>query len=147
MTESLHILLHKNISDPFRLILSLRPLSSLPPHLPGVFIHGRHLGNVSHLSWRGVNAVLVVFIAVTGSKDEEQSSRDISKKSRWEVFENHRRNDVACTWQLCVGASQAQYSSATLWPRVFARSALIISQWNNNNLKKMMQPYNDEESG
>lgn len=70
------------------------------PSPPGVFIHGDRLGNVSHLSRRGVNALLVVFIAVTRSKDE---ARDISKKSHLEIFEKplllRRRVATLCTGQ------------------------------------------------
>lgn len=108
VTESLYILLHMHISDPFRLTLCDPHRPPILPSPPGVFIHGDHLGNASHLSRRGVSAVLVVFIAVTRSKDEAQSSRDISKKSRSEIFENHCCYDTACAWQLCVWASQAQ---------------------------------------
>lgn len=119
VTESLYISPHMHISDPFRLTLC-----DPPPPPPGVFIHGDRLGDVSHLSSRGVNALLVVFIAATRSEDEAQPWRDISKGS--EIFEKkpHCCCDATRAWQLCVRASQAQYSSATLCPRVFLLGAL-----------------------
>lgn len=104
VTESLYILPHMHISDPFRLTLCDPHRPPILPSPPGVFIRGDHLGNVSHLSWRGVKAISVVFIAMTRSKDEAQSSRDISKKSHSEIFEKplllQRRVRVAT---LCTG--------------------------------------------
>lgn len=99
---------------------SLRP----PPPPPGVFIHGDCLGDVSHLSSRGVNALLVVFIAATRSEDEAQPWRDISKGS--EIFEKTplllRRHARVAT--LCTGQSGTIFLSDFVPASVFAGSAL-----------------------
>lgn len=94
VTESLYISPHMHISDPFRLTLG-DPLLPTEPHPLGVYIHGDRLGDMSHLSSRGVNALLAVFITVTRSEDEAKPWRDISKGS--EMFEQKKNTTVAAT--------------------------------------------------
>lgn len=119
MTESLYILLHTNISGVFCLPL-------LPPH-PS-YPHPLGYSNMA-ITWEtchtchGTVSMRFPFFYCCDKEQRWSAGRfkEVVFRNLWKPLLPRR----CVEWQFCVRASQAQYSSATLWPRVLAENALI----------------------